>query len=410
MKMPTLRRIAAALLVATLGSAHAAFAQQSSGWLTTWTSSNQQAARPLPDSLDRVPTYVNRTLRQIVRTSIGGDRVRVRFSNEYGDRPLVIGAARVALRDSGSSIVASSDREMLFGGRPSVTIRPGATVVSDPVSFTVPALRDLAITIFLPDSSRAATRHALGLQSNYVSRSGNFASTAALPTDTTVAMWFFLSGVDVVNTAATGVIATIGNSITDGARSTANTNRRWPDILAERLLKSKEPPKGVANAGISGNRVLTFGAGPSALARLDRDVLMQPGVTHVIILEGINDIGNSQVTHMTAEELIFGLRQLADRARERGLVVIGATLTPAGPRPAFTPAHEAIRAAVNNWIRTGGAFDAVIDFDAITRDPANPTQFLPAYDSGDHLHPGDAGYKAMGDAIDLALFRKRSRR
>jgi lysophospholipase L1-like esterase len=205
------------------------------------------------------------------------------------------------------------------------------------------------------------------------------------------------------------VIATIGNSITDGARSTPNTNRRWPDILAERLLKSTQPPKGVANAGISGNRVLTFGAGPSALARLDRDVLMQPGVTHVIILEGINDIGNSQVTHITADELIFGLRQLADRARERGLVVIGATLTPAGPRPAFTPAHEAIRAAVNNWIRTGGAFDAVIDFDAITRDPANPTQFLPAYDSGDHLHPGDAGYKAMGDAIDLALFRKRGR-
>jgi len=407
--MPTLRRTSVAVVIATIGWTHAALAQQSSAWFTTWTSSNQQAARPLPDSVDRVPTYVNRTLRQIVRTSIGGNQVRVRFSNEYGDRPLVIGAARLALRDTGASVVASTDREMLFSGRPSVTIRPGATIVSDPVSFTVPVLRDLAITIFLPDSSRTSTRHALGLQSNYVSRPGNFASTPALPTDTTVAMWFFLSGVDVKNTAATGVIATIGNSITDGARSTANTNRRWPDILAERLLKSEEPAKGVANAGISGNRVLTFGAGPSALARFDRDVLMQSGVTHVIILEGINDIGNSQVTHITADELIFGLRQLADRARERGLVVIGATLTPAGPRAAFTPAHEAIRTAVNNWIRTGGAFDAVIDFDAITRDPANPTQFLPAYDSGDHLHPGDAGYKAMGDAIDLALFRKRGR-
>jgi lysophospholipase L1-like esterase len=409
--MSTLRRTSMAIVVATLGSAQATttLAQQPGRWFTTWTSSNQQSVRPPTDSVDRAPTYVNRTLRQIVRTSIGGNQVRVRFSNEYGDRPLVIGAARVALRDSGASIVASTDQPIQFGGRPSVTIRPGAAIVSDPLAFTVPALRDLAITIFLPDSSRTATRHALGLQSNYVSRPGNFVSTAALPTDTTVAMWFFLSGVDVTNAAATGVIATIGNSITDGARSTANTNRRWPDILAQRLLNSAEPPKGIANAGISGNRVLTYGAGPSALARFDRDVLMQSGVTHVIILEGINDVGNSQATGITADDLIFGLRQLADRARERGLVVIGATLTPAGPRPSFTPAHEAIRAAVNTWIRTGGAFDAVIDFDAITRDPANPTQFLPAYDSGDHLHPGDAGYKAMGDAIDLALFRSRRR-
>jgi lysophospholipase L1-like esterase len=406
-----------ALAAAAIGSGCARVAPEppraspaSARWFTTWTSSNQQApARPPRDSVDRIPTYVNRTLRQIVRSTIGGDPIRVRFSNEYGDRPLVIAEARIALRDTGSAVVASSSRQVVFGGRPSVTIRPGATMVSDPVAFALPQLRDVAITVFLPDSSRASTRHALGLQRNYVSGAGNFASGATMPVDTTISMWLFLSGLDVVNASATGVIATIGNSITDGAGSTSNTNRRWPDILAQRLLASGEPPKGIANAGISGNRVLTFGAGPSALARFDRDVLMQSGVTHVVILEGINDIGNSTVTRMTADELIYGLRQLADRARERGLVVIGATLTPAGPRAPFTAEHEAKRVAVNTWIRTSGVFDAVIDFDQITRDPANPTQFLPAYDSGDHLHPGDAGYKAMGEAIDLALFRLRPR-
>jgi lysophospholipase L1-like esterase len=359
------------------------------------------------DTIDRIPTYVNRTLRQIVHTSIGGDRIRVRFSNEYGERPLVIAKARIALRDSGSAIVTASDRAVTFDGRESITIRPGATIYSDAVSFTLPNLADLVISMYLPDTSRTATRHALGRQTNYVSRPGDFTSARAFASDTTVSMWFFLAGVDVMNAGATGVIATIGNSITDGAGATQNANARWPDVLARRLLTSGEPPKGVANAGISGNRVLTFGTGPSALARFDRDVLMQSGVTHVIILEGINDIGNSHVTRITAEDLIFGLHQLAKRAKERGLVVIGATLTPAGPRPAFTEQHEAKRAAVNAWIRTSGVFDAVIDFDAVTRDPANPLQFLPRYDSGDHLHPSDAGYKAMGEAIDLALFRKR---
>jgi lysophospholipase L1-like esterase len=365
--------------------------------------------RPPRDSIDRAPTYVNRTLRQIVHTSIGGDRIRVRFSNEYGDRPLVIAKARVALRDSGAAIVASTDRAVTFGGGESITIRPGATIYSDAITFALPSLSDLVISTYLPDTSRTATRHALGRQTNYVSRPGDFSSARTFASDTAVSMWFFLAGVDVVNPAATGVIATIGNSITDGFAATQNANARWPDVLARRLLTSSEPPKGVANAGISGNRVLTYGAGPSALARLDRDVLMQSGVTHVIILEGINDIGNSQATRITAEDLIFGLHQLASRARERGLVVIGATLTPAGPRAAFTEAHEAKRVAVNAWIRSSGVFDAVIDFDAVTRDPAHPTQFLPAYDSGDHLHPSDAGYKAMGDAIDLALFRRTAR-
>jgi lysophospholipase L1-like esterase len=403
------RMLAVLALAAAIGCTRTASMSpqpsSSSRWLTTWTSSNQQAGRAPGDSIDRTPIYANRTLRQIVRVSIGGEAVRIRFSNEYGDRPLVIGSAHLALRDTGSAIVPSTDRPVTFDGRAWVTLRPGAVVVSDLVTFALPPLRDLAITVLLTDSVRSSTRHSLGLQSNYVSTAGDYSASATMPVETTIAYWLFLSGVDVRNSAGTGVIATIGNSITDGARSTPNTNRRWPDVLATRLLSSSEPAKGIANAGISGNRVLTFGAGPSAMARFDRDVLMQSGVTHVIILEGINDIGNV-ATKVSADDIIYGLHQLADRAHDRGLVAIGATLTPAGPRPQFTPELEAKRQAVNAWIRTSGVFDAVIDFDAITRDPDNPAQFLPAYDSGDHLHPGDAGYKAMGDAIDLALFRK----
>lgn len=350
--------------------------------------------------------YVNRTLREIIRVSIGGDHVRLRLSNEYGDRPLVIGSAHIAVRDTGSAIVASTNRPVTFGGRASIIIRPGAIVVSDPVAFALPALSDLAVSLYLADSTRASTVHSLGLQTNYVSRSGDFSATPSLPADTTLAMFLFLSSVEVTNSAATGVIATIGNSITDGAQSSRNSNSRWPNELARRLVASREPLKGVANAGISGNRVLSFGTGPSALARFDRDVLMVPGVTHVIVLEGINDIGNSVATKISADDIIYGLHQLADRAHDRGLVVFGATLTPAGPRPNFTPELEAKRQAVNAFIRNNGVFDGVIDFDAVTRDPTDPTRFLPAYDSGDHLHPGDAGYKAMGDAIDLALFRR----
>ena len=376
-------------------------------WVATWTASQLEApARPAPDSVDRRPIYANRTLREIVHTSIGGKRVRIRISNEYGDRPLVIGAAHVALRDTAAAIVPRTDRAITFGGRGSIVVRGGAAVVSDAVDFDVPALSDLAVSLFLADSARANTRHSLALQTNYLSRegSGDVTASAVFAADTMRA-WIFLSGIDVVNPAATGVIVAIGNSITDGASSTPNANRRWPNVLAERLLRSSsEPAKGVIDAGISGNRVLSFGAGPSALARFDRDVLTQPGVTHVIVLEGINDI-NPRVL-VSADDIIFGLGQLAQRAHDRGLRIIGATLTPASPRPSFNDSLEAKRQAVNAWIRTSGVFDAVIDFDAATRDPANPRNFRPTFDSGDHLHPSDAGHRAMGEAIDLALFRR----
>jgi len=388
-------------------------AQQPARWLATWAPSPFAAPpKPPPDSVDRVPTYVNRTVRQIMRTTLGGDRLRIRFTNEYGERPLVIGAAHVAIRDTGAAIRAGTDKAITFSGRTSVTLRRGAVIVSDPIDMLVPSLTDIAISMWVKDTIRATTRHALGLQTNYVSSAGDFTAATSMHTDTTIRQWLWLAGVDVVNASATGVIVAIGNSITDGAASSADSNSRWPDVLARRLLASKEPAKAVVNAGISGNGVLSPITGPSALARFDRDVLMQPGVTHVIVLEGINDLGRGTASpdprdNVTADDVIFGYQQLIGRAHDRGLVIFGATLTPMAnmTRP-VTAAVDAKRRAVNEWIRTSGAFDGVIDFEAATRDPSQPDRFLPAYDSGDHLHPSDAGYKAMGEYIDLTLFRR----
>ena len=389
-------------------------AQQPARWLATWAPSPFAAPpKPPPDSVDRVPTYVDRTLRQIMRTTLGGNRLRIRFTNEYGEQPLVIGAAHVAIRDTGAAIRAGTDKAITFYGRTSVTLRRGAVVVSDPIDMLVPSLTDIAISIWVKDTIRATTRHAQGLQTNYVSSAGDFTAATSMHADTTIRQWLWLAGVDVVNASATGVIVAIGNSITDGAGSSVDSNSRWPDVLARRLLASKEPAKAVVNAGIGGNGVLSPITGPSALARFDRDVLMQPGVTHVILLEGINDLGRGAASpdprdNVSAEDIIFGYQQLIGRAHERGLVIFGATLTPMAnmTRP-VTAAVDAKRRAVNEWIRTSGAFDGVIDFEAATRDPSQPDRFLPAYDSGDHLHPSDAGYKAMGEYIDLTLFRRR---
>ena len=388
-------------------------AQHPARWFATWAPSYLAAPAPARDSVDRVPTYVDRTFRQILRTTLGGSRVRIRLTNEYGERPLVIGAAHIALRDSGTAIQGATDRPITFGGRASVTLRPGAVVTSDPVDLRIPALSDLAVSLWVRDTIRTTTRHPAAHQSSYISGAGDLTGSARFDPDTTITSWLWLTGVDVIDPKATGVIVAFGNSITDGSGSTLDANSRWPDVLARHLLGSREPPKGVVNAGIGGNRVLSPMNGPSALARFDRDVLMQPGVTHVILLEAINDLTRGSGTadprdSVTAEDIIFGYQQLILRAHEHGLMIYGATLTPIGgmDRPT-TPTVDAKRRAINEWIRTSHRFDGVIDFDAVTRDPAHTDRFLPAFDSGDHLHPSDAGYRAMGESIDLALFRRR---
>ncbi len=346
-----------------------------------------------------------------MRTSIGGSRVRVVLSNAFGTSPIEIGAAHVALRDKDSAIVASSAKPLTVAGASKFSVLAGATVVTDPVDLAVAPVSDLVIDLYVPGdigvSPSPVTTHNAALQTNFVSETGNHSGAAALPVGARSGAWFLLARVEVTAPAGTGAVVTFGDSITDGSRSTADTNNRWPDQLARRLAARKGAGVAVLNAGIGGNRVLGDGAGVSALARFDRDVLMQTGVTHVVVMEGINDIGVARSNPSpTAEDLIAGHKQLIERAHARGLKVYGATLTPYEGAAYYTPEGEAKRQALNTWIRTSKAYDGVIDFDMVTRDPAAPTKFLPAYDSGDHLHPGDAGYKAMGDAVDLALFGK----
>jgi lysophospholipase L1-like esterase len=394
-----LKTVVAAVAFAVVGlTAHpAAFAGNGNEhWVGTWSSSPQDPDTAIPVS---VLGFTDQTLRQIVHTSIGGDHVRVRFTNEIQATPLSIGAAHIALRDSGASIVPGSGRTLTFDGSPSIIVSPGAHVVSDPVDLDVPALADLAIDIYLPGPTGPTTFHRRSFQTTYISPAGNYTGAATLPIDSTTLSWFFLKGAEVMASTQTGAIVCLGDSITDGTNSTPDTNNRYPDHLARRILALHGNQKlGVLNQGIAGNRVVEAGRGPTAQARFDRDVLAQTGVTHVIVLEGINDSSN---TVFQADRIIAGHHQMIERAHAKGLKIYGATLTPAGS----TGTREANRQAVNAWIRTSGEYDAVIDFDEVTRDPNNPTFFLPIYDSGDHLHPNDAGYEAMADAIDLKLFK-----
>jgi lysophospholipase L1-like esterase len=378
---------------------------------------------PLPGQIFAPPPYLhftNQTLRQIVHTSIGGSKVRVVLSNAYGTAPVAIGAAHIALRDHEGTVRSASGRPLTFSGRPTMTVPANAVIYSDPVSLTVPPLSDLAIDLYLPGTTNTPatlTMHGTAHQTSYISETGNYVGKAMMPEVGTTRSWFLLSRVDVAAPDATGAIVTFGDSITDGSGSTADTNSRWPDHLARRLL-AQGIQMGVLNAGISGNRVLSeaavpagidaraVGAGINALARFERHVLSVPGATHVIVLEGINDIHNARQNPMpTAEDLIAAHKQLIAQAHARGLKIVGATLTPFWGWGNYTEVGEAKRQAVNQWIRTGNAYDGIVDFDKATRDPDDPKKFLERYDSCDYLHPNDAGYKAMGDAIDLALFK-----
>jgi len=383
----------------------AALAQgPASNWVGTW------AASPVGSVVNAgQPGPANTTYRNIVHTSLGGSAVRVQLTNEFGTEPLTVGAAHVAISAGGGSIQAGSDHGLTFNGRPTVEIPAGAFVLSDPVTMQAAPLSDLVVSIYVPEQRiRNTTCHPFGDSTNYVLR-GDATAAATADNSSPIYAWCFVKGIDVRTDGKAAAIVTFGDSITDGADATRDANHRWPDILAARLQADKKT-LGVLNQGIGGNRVLHDGYGPSALARFDRDVIAQSGVKYLIILEGINDIGRLKEPHepgdnITADDLIFGLSQLVTRAHQHGIKVFGATLTPYLPAGYSSPQGEQVRQAYNQWIRTSGVFDGVIDFDKITQDPAHPDTFLPAYDSGDHLHPGDAGYKAMGDAVDLSLFR-----
>jgi lysophospholipase L1-like esterase len=345
--------------------------------------------------------------------------VRVRLTNEMGSAPLRIGAAGIGLRSSGANLVAGSARELRFSGATNATIPTGAALLSDPVDLAFPAFADLAISLYLPDSVQATTTHDMAQTYCYISSTGNFAAAPALPVQTTFQSWPFLAELDVAATVANGgaiggaSLVTLGDSITDGARSGGNLNHRWPDYLARRLQVERpagSAPIGVVNRGICGNCMLTeyataLIAGHSALARFDRDVLATAGVRWLAILIGINDIVYSpSASPIPAATLIAGYQQLIARARMHGLAVLGATMTPFEGLSYYLPAREAVRSQVNDWIRNGGGFDAVADFDLALRDPAQPTRLNPAYDSGDHLHPNDAGYAAIAQVVPLAFF------
>jgi len=362
-------------------------------WVGTWT------ATPAPGE---GAAFSNHTLRMIPRVSIGGSVLRVRISNAYGTRPLAIGAARVGVRSTGPAVVAGSNRRLTFSGEPSATIAAGALVVSDPVRLEFAPLSDLAVSVHLPGD----------LPASYVSPPGDFAAEEVMPVGRLTDDWYFVCGVDVVAPRETGAVVAVGDSLTDANISTHDGHHSWPSQLARRLMaRQSGRPMAVMNQGLGGNRILHDIRGDSGLRRFDRDVLAQPGVTHAVIMLGTNDLRNrpgKADEEVTAPQMIAGLKQLAVRGQARGITVIGGTLTPFENETflpgAWNPRREAVRQAVNEWLRKDEAFDAIVDFDRALRDPDHPTRMQPIYDCGDHLHPSDLGYRTMGDAIDLSLF------
>jgi lysophospholipase L1-like esterase len=399
------------LIAASLGAGLSALAQQPvMHWVGSWASS------PMGQKVNPgQPSPANSTYRNIVRISAGGPSVRVVVSNEFGSRSLIVGSAHVALSAGNGAIQDGSDHALTFSGNPSVTIPAGAMVVSDPAPFAVAPLSSLAVSVYLPEQRIGETTCHESAQSTTFISAGDATAAATLSAPRTITSWCFVKGIEVSSTDPhSAAIVTLGDSITDGALSTLDANRRWPDVLAQRLQADPKTARlSVLNEGIGGNRFLREGAGQAALARFDRDVLGQSGVRYLIILEGINDIGSiarprDAEDALTAPQLTsaltLALSQLATRAHAHGIKVFGATLTPYVGAGYASPPGEETREAVNNWMRTSGVFDGVIDFDKATSDPAKPNTFLPSVDSGDHLHPDDAGYQVMGSAIDLSLF------
>ena len=382
-------------------------------WVGSWATSQQL---PEPQNSLSAEDLQDATLRQIVHLSVGGPELRVHVSNAFGTAPLHLTAVHVArlAAAGGGAIDPASDKALTFGGAQDVTVPAGAEFISDPIIFPAGALSDLAITLHVDAAPASQTGHPGSRATSYLAH-GDLVSAANLPDAKKVEHWYQVSGVDVGLPMPVAAVVTLGDSITDGHGATTNGNDRWPDVLARRLQSDKKTQTvGVLNAGIGGNRALLDGLGPNALARFDRDVLAPTGVRYVIVLEGVNDLGTltrdgevGQAEHdALVHRILSAYEQMALRAHAHGIKVIGATILPYGGSGYYHPgpADEADRQAINQWIRTTKRFDAVVDFDKVMRDPANPTKMLPAYDSGDGLHPSAAGYKVMGEAIPLSLF------
>ena len=376
------------------------------GWTATWTASPQSSEAGL------IPDLNNQTVRMIVHATVGGNQLRIRLSNAYGTQPLLIGDAHVAVSASAfiPTIVPATDQALTFGGQSTITIPVGAVIVSDPVKFSITPLTELAVSLYLPNDTPNATltEHCYSLQVFYISPAGDYAGSNSFPDNLPFYSWCLLSSVEVAPAWPTSTVVALGDSITDGVGSTSTLNDRWPDLLAARLYNNFNfLAPSVVNQGIAGNRLLNDITGQNALARFDRDVLAQAGVRCVIIEEGLNDVATAVALPneaTSANQIIWALNQLIQRGHDQGLLVLGVTLTPFSGSLLYSAAGETERQAVNQFIRSGQAYDGFLDFDQVVRDPSNPTQLLPAYDSGDHVHPNDAGYHAIVQSIDLTQF------
>jgi lysophospholipase L1-like esterase len=412
-----LKRVLAMAAAVGLAVTGASRSQPSQGnWVGVW------GASPLPPTLVAAPPFApaspsfdNQTLRQVVRLNGAGSEIRLRLSNEYGSRPLEIGEVHVALSAGpGGAIVPGSDHVVTFAGAKSTLIPAESPMLSDPIAMEAKPLTSLAVSIYLPADTGPCTCHQLAVQTGFLSGRGDFAGETAFPTASTFVYRAFLSGVEARAPAKT--IVAFGDSLTDGAVSTPDGNHRWPDRLAERLNAQAPGKWAVVNEGISGNQLLADGAGQSALARFDRDVLSVPGVSHVIVLLGTNDLGvgygparpgrpASTGRAPSYEDLRAGYRQLIARAHSRGVKIYAATIMPFEGASYWSPAGDTVRQTINDWMRTSKEWDGFIDFDAVWRDPAKPSQMKEGVGAIDHLHGTDAGYAALGDAIPLDLFR-----
>jgi lysophospholipase L1-like esterase len=386
----------------TSGTGGSTTASTGTGWVGSWATAQQ-----LTETSNLPPTppgLTNNTLRQIFQVSIGGPRIRLHFSNEYGSSPVTLKAVHCAKSVSGHTVDTTTDKPVTFAGAESVTIPASQTVVSDPIDFALAPLSKVAVSIYFGETSTEVTGHPGSRTTSYI-QTGDGAALASLTSPSTTDHWYILSGLDVAAGDTSHAVAILGDSITDGRGSTTNGNNRWPDALAKRLQGNADTNQvGVLNQGIGGNAILSGGLGPTAMTRFERDILNQSGVRWAVVFEGVNDIGYSSGATISAN-LINAYSQFVTKARSKGVFIYGATITPFGANSYYSVAHEEARQAVNAWIRAQGNFDAVIDFDATVRDPLNEINLLSSY-SSDGLHLNPAGYQKMADSIDLSLFTK----